>query len=214
MNYSDDTLALSIYTIPGVFSESFVPFLCETGLSIANDSWVEFIKNYTKAVQRRLNNLTKLKLNVTDKDILYTHTMLGPSHPAIYVQKAEHAAGDAYYYQRQNITPDAWPKNKTIYGVSIHPLYGGWFYMGPVIIIEDVKCPNKKQVPPIDVLKTRTKKIELLNMVNGDWHTQKWRDVIPVKKNYTADYLEYRMAYGDERTDWVTEYYKDHCNKK
>lgn len=210
--YSSDTVALSTFTIPGVFENAFIPFLCKEGVSVANDSWPLFSKYYMEKVQRNL--MEKLHLNVTDEDILYPHIMLGRGHPLILVQTAAHVAGAAYYYQRKNIINDPWPEDKKIYGISLHPKYGGWFYMGPVIILRDVKFSGMQEKQVEDVLIDEHKKIELLNLVNGNWSNQKWRDVINVVKNYTDEHLAYRMSYGSNRATLVKTIYNDRCKNK
>ncbi|CAE1172260.1 MMACHC [Acanthosepion pharaonis] len=208
LDYKNDTVALIFFTIPYVFNESFIPFLCNYKEMVVHKSWEKFIHYNMEKVQQMLKKEYHLK--IPDEDIMYSFdTECG--HAKILVQTAGHIAAGAYYYQRRDVIPDPWPKNKTIYGVSIHPLYGGYFSLDAVIILRNIYDPKMIKKPPPDVVKSHAKRVELLTLYNDYYQNQKWRDIIPVQRKYTDEHMKYVMTYGEERENYVKRLINGHC---
>lgn len=211
LDYKNDTIALIFFTIPYVFNETFIPFLCDYKEMVVHKSWEKFIRYYMEKVQQMLKEAYHLK--IPDEDIMYSFDK-ECEHAKILVQTAGHVAAGAYYYQRGDVIPDPWPKNKTIYGVSIHPHYGGYFSLDAVIILRDIHDPGMIEKPPPDVVKSYAKRVELLTLYNDCYQNQKWRDIIPVQRKYTDEHMKYVMTYGEERENYVQTLIDGHCRRR
>ncbi len=65
------------------------------------------------------------------------------------VQTAAHVSGTAFYYQPEPILTAAmeegvslpWTNEQNVYGVSLHPKYGGWFAIRGNYFV-DIKHPD------------------------------------------------------------------------
>lgn len=210
LHYENDAVGLIFFSIPYVFNNSIIPFFCKFMDIIVVDSYKKFIKYYMKKVQYQLEHDYHMK--IPDEDILYSFEMIA-KHVAVLVQTAGHVAGGAYYYQRKDVVPDPWPKNETIYGVSIHPLYGGYFSLDAVIILRDFQVPKLEPKNPPDVVKTWMERKKLLTMFNKDWKDAKWREIIHVKRKYTHEYMKYILLYGKDREMYVKSLIHEHCKR-
>jgi len=67
----------------------------------------------------------------------FTVLTMGTVQPKINIQTAGHVSGIAYYYQRKDVesADDVWP-DTDVCGVSVHPVYGGWFAFRAVIVLK------------------------------------------------------------------------------
>lgn len=54
LDYKNDTVALIFFTIPYVFNESFIPFLCDYKEMVVHKSWEKFIHYNMEKVQQKL----------------------------------------------------------------------------------------------------------------------------------------------------------------
>lgn len=86
-----------------------------------------------------------------------------------------------------------------IYGVCIHPCYGGWFAIRALLIFPDVEVPFLQQNPPVDCVRTERKKIELLDKFNFHWRDWSYRDIIEVKEKYSEEQKMYFATPPAER---------------
>ncbi|CAI9725732.1 Hypothetical predicted protein [Octopus vulgaris] len=192
LNYSDNTLALTVIAAPDMFEKAMKPFICKSDIDeILKKSPTDECNKYY---------LQKFWDKYSDTDFLSSYKMLGLGHPVILSQTAAHVSGAAYYYQRKDVPEDTWPANKTIYGFAIHPRYGGWVRIPGVIVFKNVMLPsNFTCLTPPDVVPTVEKRIQLLNEVNNDWSSWKFADIIPVEKKYTPEAKKYFSSYGEQR---------------
>lgn len=71
-----------------------------------------------------------------------------------------------------------------IYGVSIHPEYGGWFAFRAVLILPGQLYSKLTQPEPTDVVPTQVGRIKLLDLFNFHWRDNRYRDIIPTKHKY------------------------------
>ncbi|WAR23750.1 MMAC-like protein, partial [Mya arenaria] len=111
---------------------------------------------------------------------------LHPSHrPKVLVQTAGHVAGAAYYYQRKDVQPDPWGEETKIFGVSVHPKFGGWFALRGVLIFKDLQCPDLPKKAPDDIVPTHELRKELLERFNFRWQDWTYRDIILVEGKYS-----------------------------
>lgn len=82
-------------------------------------------------------------------------------------------------------------KLQKLYGVCIHPRYGGWFAIRGVLIFPDVQVPSLEQKLPVDCVSTDEKKIQLLNRFNFHWQDWTYRDIIDVEERYSEEQMQY-----------------------
>lgn len=107
------------------------------------------------------------------------------------MQTAGHVAGAAHYYTN-NYNPKA-------LGVSIHPIYGGWFAFRSVIIFPSIIVNELEQVIPLDVVPEEAQRVELLKSFTEDWRTFAYRDIIPSKAKYSERQIKYFATTPGER---------------
>ncbi|CAI9725734.1 Hypothetical predicted protein [Octopus vulgaris] len=118
LKYSRNTLALTVVAAPDMFEKALIPCICKSNVTVLLDG------DPTDNCNQKY--FKKFFAIYPETDFLSSYKMLGPGHPLVLSQTAAHVSGAAYYYQRRDVPRDTWPANKTIYGVAIHPLYGGW----------------------------------------------------------------------------------------
>lgn len=126
--------------------------------------------------------------------------------PKILVQTAGHVSGAAFYYQKQMITNPLWDEKKKIFGVSMHPKYGGWFAFRGVLIFKNLlMSENFQQVEPINCVGGEDRIIELLDRFNGNWQDWTYRDVTThdIMERYSDEQKEYFETLPQDRRDLV-----------
>ena len=128
---------------------------------------------------------------------------LHPSRrPKVLVQTAGHVSGAAYYYQKEMVSSEHWPQDKKIFGVSMHPKYGGWFAFRGIIVVEDIQVGEEfKQKEPLQCVGGKEKIAELLELFNGTWQDGRYRDVMAgsILERYSEDQQEYFGTLPRER---------------
>ena len=72
-----------------------------------------------------------------------------------------------------------------MYGVCLHPKYGGWFAIRGVFIFHDVLVPDLEQRPPPDVLPDETDRVQLLERFNYHYEDWQFRDIIEPEARYS-----------------------------
>lgn len=86
-----------------------------------------------------------------------------------------------------------------IYGVCIHPKYGGWFAIRGLILFPNIQVPFLEQSAPVDCVSTEEKRIELLEHFNFHWQDGRYRDIIEVKERYSEEQKAYFATPPAER---------------
>ncbi|XP_065564745.1 cyanocobalamin reductase / alkylcobalamin dealkylase-like isoform X2 [Artemia franciscana] len=99
-----------------------------------------------------------------------------------------------------------------IYGVCLHPRYGGWFALRGVIVFPDVLVGDVPRPTPVDTLVSDEKKKELLEKYNFNWEDWSFRDVIPVESRYSELQKQYFSTVPAERTS-IVERIRSSCAK-
>ncbi|XP_059840142.1 cyanocobalamin reductase / alkylcobalamin dealkylase [Hypanus sabinus] len=190
LQYPDDTLAFVILSTPQMFEKAFKPFLAIMKLPGVRDPIDECVAHYFSLVRK----------NFPEQKIVTIHDfeLLPNRRPKVLVQSAAHVAGAAYYYQMKDVQQNPWGEKK-IYGVCIHPRYGGWFAIRGVLIFPDVQDPSLEQTLPVDCVSTEEKKIELLNRFNFHWQDWTYRDIIDVEERYSEEQRQYFATLPAER---------------
>ena len=103
-----------------------------------------------------------------------------------------------------------------IFGVSVHPKYGGWFALRGVLIFKNIFCPDLPKYDPLDVIPTMEGRKDLLDKFNTNWQDWTFRDVIKTEdkyceeqKNYYATPPAQRIQFLQKITDNSEEYVHD-----
>uniref|UniRef100_H2YQ80 Cyanocobalamin reductase / alkylcobalamin dealkylase n=1 Tax=Ciona savignyi TaxID=51511 RepID=H2YQ80_CIOSA len=194
--YDNDTLCAVILTIPSFFENAFLPNL-STFFS-QSDSKDPIDKCIAHHINSALSNL-----DINGVEVMYDYEILPNRRPKVLVQTAAHVSGAAFYYQRHHCNSkclnDHWDKNRRIYGVCIHPKYGGWFAIRAVLVFKDMKDPDLQIQPPTDCVKSRNDRIDLLERFNGNWKDWTYRDIIPVVEKYSELQKLYFITAPKER---------------
>ncbi|XP_015666807.1 methylmalonic aciduria and homocystinuria type C protein [Protobothrops mucrosquamatus] len=190
LQYSDDTLAFVVFSIPAMFDKAFKPFLKKQLLKKIHDPVDQCISYHLSLVRKNLAD--------QNMDIMYDYEILPNRKPKFLAQTAAHVAGAAYLYQRKDVHQDSWGEKK-IYGVCIHPIYGGWFAIRALLLFPDIKVPFLLQKSPNDCVPTEEKRIELLEKFNFHWQDWSFRDIIEVKDKYSEEQKTYFATPPAER---------------
>ncbi|XP_070563048.1 cyanocobalamin reductase / alkylcobalamin dealkylase-like [Ptychodera flava] len=197
-----DTLAYLTISTPNMFEKSFLPYITRVDCLDARDPIDQCVDT----------ELQKVKEALPDQEIEIIHDYdLHPNRrPKVLVQTAGHVAGSAFYYQRKHMQKDPWDKDKNIFGVSIHPKYGGWFAFRGVVIFKDIQVPDLEQKDPPDVLPTDELKQELLERFNDRWQDWSYRDIIPVEGKYSEQQKLYFGTAPKDRKQLLESMTKSH----
>ncbi|XP_051789225.1 cyanocobalamin reductase / alkylcobalamin dealkylase [Erpetoichthys calabaricus] len=191
LSYPEDTLALVVLSSPGMFERAFQPFLKNLDLENVRDPIDQCVAHHvTWAVREEFPGQRV--------DVMYDYEVLPSRKPKFLAQSAAHVAGAAYYYQRRDVTSDPWGEKK-MFGVCIHPRYGGWFAVRALLVFPDVTLPEMLPKDPPDCVPSREKRIELLERFNFSWKDWSYRDIIAVEERYSEEQKAYFITVPAER---------------
>ncbi|XP_076008938.1 cyanocobalamin reductase / alkylcobalamin dealkylase isoform X2 [Genypterus blacodes] len=189
INYPEDTVAAVVLSTPDMFEQAFLPFLEQSGCQRFSDPIDQCVKHsITSAVSQKV-------------DISYDYEMLPTKLPKFLAQTAAHMAGAAYYYRQDDVIDQPWGKKK-MYGVCIHPRFGGWFAIRALLVFDGVVAgPELVQPVPIDCVSSREDRIQLLEAFNLRWQDGSYRDIIPVDQTYSQRQQDYFLLRPAKRFD-------------
>lgn len=78
-----------------------------------------------------------------------------------------------------------------MFGVGIHPDYGGWFAFRSVLILpEKTLPPELKMSEPPDTV-PESDQIKLLEFFNYSWQTGEYRNIVEPKSKYSQSQIDY-----------------------
>lgn len=141
-SYDSSTLAFSIVSTPSMFEKSFIPFIVSTE--------VEFnIRDPLDTCMKMI--LDKVKAHFVDLslEIIHDFDLHISRRPKVLMQTAGHVSGAARFYQKQDLGEnDPWNSNQKVFGVSIHPEFGGWFAFRAVIVVKNITCKELQYKEP------------------------------------------------------------------
>lgn len=196
---SEDTLAVLLINTPSMFESLFIPFLRSPHYSHGRlDPIDQCFKHFFSQLRELFRS--------DDVEVMHDFELLPSRKPRVLVQTAGHVAGVARYYRREDVNPDPWPREKKMYGVSIHPEYGGWFAFRGILIFKNVKAPHLERVEPADCVPTHDMRVELLERFNGNWQDSTWKDVVVggAKEKYSEEQKLYFSTKPGERLPLIT----------
>ncbi|KAG5275972.1 hypothetical protein AALO_G00126530 [Alosa alosa] len=190
--YPEDTLAVVVLSVPGMFEKAFIPFL----QNYSGGGLRDYIDQCTAHCIK--SSVTKCFPDQTI-DISYDYETHFNKKPKFLAQTAAHVAGAAYYYQQSDVPDQPWGTKK-MFGVCIHPRLGGWFAIRALLVFRRVQAGPELQRPvPVDCVKSREERIELLERFNLRWQDGTYRDLISVEERYSQQQKDYFWTPPGER---------------
>jgi len=94
-----------------------------------------------------------------------------------------------------------------LYGVSIHPDYGGWFAFRSVMVFPHHFLPRDlSPKPPVDVVPGNEDRLKLLLLFNDHWKDNRFRDIIQPQKRYSELQQKYFGTLPADRKILVNDY--------
>eukprot|EP00112_Aurelia_sp_Birch-Aquarium-sp1_P020198 Seg515.8 transcript_id=Seg515.8/GoldUCD/mRNA.D3Y31 product="Methylmalonic aciduria and homocystinuria type C protein" protein_id=Seg515.8/GoldUCD/D3Y31 len=189
--YDTDRVAFIILSVPSMFEKCLIPFI--------KDDQFDCLSNQDPLDQCMKEVFIKIKDHFKEYKIdgIHDYEVHPNRRPKILVQTAGHVAGAAYYYRQEDIQNCS--VEGKLYGVSIHPKYGGWFAFRGALIFENVTCADLVQRDPEDVVKTDELKLELLKKFNYHWKDWSYRDIIKPESTYSEEQKLFFITPPSER---------------
>ncbi|KAL5017452.1 hypothetical protein ScPMuIL_007041 [Solemya velum] len=204
-----DTLAVLSLSAPSMFENAFIPYIREHGLTGNIDPLDECVAYYMGTIKKHFQN--------ENIQVLHDFDMDSSMRPRMAIQTAGHVTGAVYYYQRTDLDEDPWGDQK-IFGICVHPKYGGWFGLRAVFLFKDFLCKDLEKKNSIDILGSQKLKQQLLEYANFHWQDNRYRDIINVQERYSQEQVDYfNTATRKARLDLMKKYikvdsYKNDCD--
>ncbi|KAG8193451.1 hypothetical protein JTE90_005098 [Oedothorax gibbosus] len=199
LNYDEDTVAFVILSLPKMFENAFVPFVQEKHKQLCSvkDPIDECMLHY-------LSDIYKMFAQFSVK-VIHDFELHPNRRPKVIMQSAAHASGAAYFYNPNSVYLDFTNEKRKMYGVCIHPRYGGWFAIRAVAIFENLKCPNLKRTPPPNIVPSIEDQTKLLQLYNFSWKDWRFRDIIEAKEKYSDLQMKYFSTPPGYRLEVISE---------
>lgn len=184
LDHPDDTLALLVLSTPAMFEQAFLPFVEERGYEGLSDPIDQCVKHcVSSAVSQCFPG--------QEVDVRYDYEMLPSRKPKFVAQTAAHVSGAAFYYQQSDVTEQPWA-GKKMFGVCVHPRFGGWFAIRALLVFGGVTPGAETPQPdPPDCVPSREGRIELLEAFNFHWRDWSYRDVVTPVQIYSERQKDY-----------------------
>lgn len=182
--YPDDTLAVVVLSTPAMFEQAFLPFLEQRRIQKPSDPIDQCVRHCISTAVSQ--SFPQLKV-----DVRYDYELLPNRKPKFLAQTAAHVSGAAFYYQQSDVTDQPWAEKK-MFGVCVHPSFGGWFAIRALLVFEDVTAGSELAPPtPPDCVPRREDRIKLLEAFNFHWQDWGYRDIVPAEQTYSERQKEY-----------------------
>lgn len=120
--------------------------------------------------------------------------------PAVLMQPAAHVANAARYYCHSDagnvargdcrLSASSASATRRVFGVCVHPVYGGWFAIRAVVIFEAF-APDLSRKQPLDILSSPEQVGLLLSLFNDNWKDWRYRDVLDAGSAPFPSHLRY-----------------------
>ncbi|XP_037530761.1 cyanocobalamin reductase / alkylcobalamin dealkylase [Nematolebias whitei] len=190
--YGDDTLAEVVLSTPTMFEEAFLPFLEQKNYEKLSDP-------IDQCVRLHITSVTTQCFPEQKVDVRYDYELLPNRKPKFLAQTAAHVSGAAFYYQQSDVTNQPWA-DKKMFGVCVHPKFGGWFAIRALLVFVDIMVGSELVQPsPPNCVPSREGRIQLLEAFNFHWQDWSFRDVVPPLRTYSEKQKEYFSARPDQR---------------
>lgn len=211
LSYHPDTLAWVVISQPFMFEKLFIPYLVnECRHDRRSDPLDQCMKDY-------FSGLKHGPFSSDDIEVIHDFELHPSRRPRVLIQTAGHVAGAAYYYQRSDVDADSdpWPQSKKVFGVSVHPRFGGWFALRAVLVFKNVQVPDLEQKSPPDCVVGNEKRIDLLRSLNESWQDWRYREItsFPIVSRYSEDQKRYFGTPPSERGPIIEDIIRKHSNE-
>ncbi|XP_049444178.1 cyanocobalamin reductase / alkylcobalamin dealkylase [Epinephelus fuscoguttatus] len=182
--YPDDSLAVVVLSTPAMFEQAFLPFMEERGCQGLSDPIDQCVKHcVSSAVSKCFPG--------QEVDVRYDYELLPSRKPKFLAQTAAHVSGAAFYYQQSDVTDQPWAEKK-MFGVCVHPRFGGWFAIRALLVFGDVTVGTETVQPaPPDCVPSREGRIQLLEAFNFHWQDWSYRDIVRPVQIYSQKQKDY-----------------------
>ena len=194
--YPENTLCCVILTRPDFFEKAFIPYV-KSNISSSHTK-KDLIDNCIKS---HINKAMD-KLRDFEPVCMFDYELLPNRRPKVLVQTAAHVSGAAFYYQQKHLQAS---QGKKLFGVCIHPLYGGWFAIRSVVVFTKLQCPELPFKPPKDCLPADKQRLDVLEKFNTNWKDASYRNCIPVISKYSNIQRKYFETPPKERKSLLEE---------
>ncbi|XP_028300398.1 cyanocobalamin reductase / alkylcobalamin dealkylase [Gouania willdenowi] len=194
LSHPDDTLAVLVLSTPAMFEQAFLPFLEQRGCQGLTDPIDQCVTHCVhSAVSQSFPGMTV--------DVRYDFELLPSRKPKFLAQTAAHVSGAAFYYQQADVTQQPWAEKK-MFGVCVHPRFGGWFAIRALLVFVDVEVGAElvKPVPP-DCVPSREDRIQLLEAFNFHWQDWSYRGIVRPVQTYSQKQMDYFSTPPAQRFD-------------
>ncbi|KAF3691129.1 Methylmalonic aciduria and homocystinuria type C protein -like protein [Channa argus] len=182
--YRDDNLAVVVLSTPGMFEEAFLPFMENSGCKGLSDPIDQCVRHCVSTAVSQCFPGQKV-------DVRYDYELLPSRRPKFLAQTAAHVSGAAFYYQQSDVTDHTWATKK-MFGVCVHPKFGGWFAIRALLVFEEMTVGSEMVQPvPPDCVPTREGRIQLLEAFNFHWKDWSYRDIIHPVQTYSQKQRDY-----------------------
>ncbi|KAK1897343.1 Methylmalonic aciduria and homocystinuria type C protein like [Dissostichus eleginoides] len=128
--HPDDCLAVVVLSTPALFEQAFLPFMEERGCQGLSDP-------IDQCVKRCVSSAVSQCFPGQEVDVRYDYELLPSRKPKFLAQTAAHVSGAAYYYQQSDVKDQPWAEKK-MFGVCVHPRFGGWFAIRALLVFGGV----------------------------------------------------------------------------
>ncbi|KAK3866849.1 hypothetical protein Pcinc_027652 [Petrolisthes cinctipes] len=197
--YHDDAVAFIIISTPSMFEKTFIPFVSKMDCErVKQDPLDQCMAWQFATIKQALPSHTI--------EIIHDFDTTPNKRPRVLVQTAGHVSGAVRYYQYCDVTPGYWQPHKKIFGVCLHPQYGGWFALRGVAIFTALTCPHLPKRQPREILMDDAAVVELLERYNNNWQDWSFRDVIPVQEKYSHEQKNYFSTKPADRQTFIDKY--------
>ena len=175
-----------LISTPDMFELLFKPYVA------SKSSWTVDIDPLDSCIKEYLTGIVN-EFPDQQIDLILDYEMDATRKPKLLVQTAGHIAGAAFYYQRECLGQHPWANDQTMYGVSMHPKYGGWFGFRGALIFKTVLAPQLPRRLPEDCVPTHEMRLKLFERFNRHWQDWTYRDTM--KGNIVQKYSEEQKIY-------------------
>lgn len=190
--YPDDTLAVVVLSTPSMFEHAFLPFMEERGCLGLSDPIDQCVKHY-------ISSAVSQCFPGQEVDVRYDYELLPSRRPKFLAQTVAHVSGAAFYYQKSDVSDQPWAEKK-MYGVCVHPRFGGWFAIRALLVFGGVTVGSEMVQPaPPDCVPSREGRIQLLEAFNFHWQDWSYRNIIRPVQTYSQKQRDYFSTPPAER---------------
>ncbi|XP_069550899.1 cyanocobalamin reductase / alkylcobalamin dealkylase [Brachyistius frenatus] len=184
LSYPNDSLAVVVLSTPDMFEKAFLPFLEQRGCRGLSDPIDQCVRHCVTSAVSQCFPGQKV-------DVSFDYELLPSRKPKFLAQTAAHVSGAAFYYQQSDVTDQPWAKKK-MFGVCVHPRFGGWFAIRALLVFGDetVGSGLVQPVPP-DSVSSREDRIQLLEDYNLRWQDWSYRNIVRPVQTYSQKQRDY-----------------------